>query len=480
MRVASLPVALLLLILGPVGNLLALSNKPAGPVVHVWETRGDRSALLTAGRDLKFGTNERAAPLSISIQPGTQGQEMGGFGASITDSSAYVLRRDMSRGRRAAVLKSLFDRQTGIGLNYLREPIGGSDFSLGSYTEDDLPPGVTDPTLSHFSIAHDLRWMVPVLRQALAINPAIKIIATAWSAPGWMKTTGSLIGGTLQPDFLDTYAMYLTRFVRAYARHGIRVDALTLGNEPDFSPASYAGMQLSPDQEAALAPRLAADLAAAGLHTQILGFDSNWANAAYALALMNAPAAAQALSGIAFHCYFGDPSAQALVHAAFPDKTIYETECTEFQEYPSFGTNLVNGTRTLAIDSVRNWSSTVMLWNAVLDQHDGPTNAGCMDCTPLVAVNSRNHRTTRESGYYVLGQLSRFLAPGAHRIWSTSPVGDLQSVAFRNPNGSLVLEVLNPANRRRTFSVGWSGRAFTTSLSGTSVATYMWAPEVGK
>ena len=451
--------------------IAVLWNTPT--VVHVWETTGDRTKLLAPLPRTRFRAGIRSAEASIVVD-GHQYQQMAGFGASITDSSAYVLTHDMSRAQRAAVMTELFDPARGIGLNYLREPIGANDFSTADYTEDDVPAGLTDPSLAHFSIAHDLQDVVPVLKQALAINPKIRIVATPWSAPAWMKTNQSLIGGTLEPAYVGVYAEYLAKFVKTYAAHGIRITALTMQNEPDSSPSGYPGMALSAAQEAELAPALSHDLAAARLHTAILGFDSDWSDAVYAVKLLDSRAAFRYLAGTAFHCYAGGPDAQLSVEEAAPAKGIYETECSAYDAYPDFGTDLVNDTRTLVIDSIRDWSKTVLLWNLVLDQRFGPTNGGCVDCIPNVTINSSTGVATYNVGHYVLGEVSRFVQPGAYRIASTSPTGGLETVAFENPDDEVVLLVLNGAAHGRQFAVRWDGQAFTEAIPAMSVQVFTW------
>jgi glucosylceramidase len=442
--------------------------------VQIWETTGDGSKLLAQQHPGQFVPSRADVAGSIVVDDRRRYQPMLGFGASITDSSAYVLLHDMSAAQRSSVMSALFDPVHGIGLDYLRQPIGSNDFATGTYTEDDAPGGRTDITLAHFSIAHDMQSIIPVLRGALKLNPRIQILATPWTAPAWMKTNQSLIGGTLDPRYLTVYAQYLVKFVQAYARYGVPIAALTMANEPDYSPVSYPGMLLSSDAEAALVPLLARDLAAAHLRTEIIGGDSNWADYAYSLRLLDTPGARRYLAGTAFHCYAGDPSGQGLVQAAFPDKQILETECTGYASAPGFAANLVNGTRMLVIDGVRNWSRTVLFWNMVLDQNSGPTNGGCLDCIPNVTVNSATGAAEYNVEYYVLGQISRFVVPGARRVASTSPVGNLSTVAFLNPDGGRVLLVLNAGSTPVRFTARWDGRSLRYSLPGSSVATFTW------
>ncbi|HEX3873467.1 MAG TPA: glycoside hydrolase family 30 beta sandwich domain-containing protein [Solirubrobacteraceae bacterium] len=469
--------------------------------VAVWETTGDQSRLLAQEPGASFvsggtpsvsstptktaqtcvllwcwgGTATSAsASASITVDNTQRFQTMTGVGASITDSSAYVLMHDMSAGQRAAVMTQEFDPTRGIGLDVLREPVGANDFSTSNYTEDDLPAGQTDPTLSHFSIAHDLVNLIPAVRQAIAINPNIQIVATPWTAPAWMKTSGSLDGGSLIPADLGIYANYLVKYIQAYAAQGIRIAAVTMVNEPDDQQTSYPGMTMTESQEAALTPILGHDLASAGLKTQILGFDSDWSDASYATSLLGTPDVAKYLAGTAFHCYAGDPSAQVPIEAAYPTKSINETECSGTNAYPAFNTNLVVGTTSI-ISYIRDWSSTAVLWNVALDENFGPTNGGCGNCVPNVSVNSTTGAATYNVEQYVLGQFSRFVKPGAVRVASTSlGSGSIETVAFQNPDASNVLVAVNTDTTAETFTVGWSGRSFTYTIPAGAVQTFTW------
>ena len=262
---------------------------------------------------------------------------MDGFGASITDSSAHVLYR-LDRRTRDATMRRLFSPTEGNGLSFLRQPMGASDFVAGDfYTYDDLPPGRTDYDMSRFSIAHDRAQILPLLRQALALNPRLKVIGSPWSPPAWMKTNGSLIGGRLidDPRIYAAYARYFVKFVQAYERAGVPVYAVTVQNEPqNRNPSGYPGMDLPVAQEAKLIVALGRAFREARIDTKILGYDHNWSmhpddiastppgeqpETEYPTDLLSSRAG-RFIAGTAFHCYAGDPSRQTVLHRAFPDK----------------------------------------------------------------------------------------------------------------------------------------------------------------
>jgi glucosylceramidase len=425
---------------------------------------------------------------------------MDGFGASITDSSARVLFR-LDRAARDAAMTDLFDPQRGDALSFLRQPIGASDFVEGDlYTYDDVPAGRTDYRMRHFSIAHDKPQILPLLRQALRLNPRLKVIGTPWSPPAWMKTSGSLIGGRLidRPRIYRAYARYFVKFVRAYARAGVPIYALTVQNEPqNRRPNGYPGTDMPVAQEAKLIEALGPALRRAHLRTKLLGYDHNWEEhpddvkstppgedpeTEYPSDLLHT-GAARWLAGTAFHCYAGDQARQTALHEAFPDKGVWFTECSGSHgasDPPAqvFSDTLKWHTRNLVMGVTRNWGMTVVNWNLALDPSGGPHHGGCDTCTGVVTVGP-GQTVTRNAEYYTLGHLARFVRPGARRIASTSFGttgwnGQIMDVAFRNPDGSTALLVHNENDDPRTFAVAEGGSSFEYTLPGGALATFVW------
>jgi glucosylceramidase len=478
--------------------LAAVAPAAAAPSAHVWVTTPDGSQRFADGGSVPFapgGSDE----LTISVDPSRSYQRMDGFGASITDSSAHVLYR-LDRRNRAAAMADLFGRD-GDRLSFLRQPMGSSDFVAGPhYTYDDMPAGRTDYRMRHFSIAHDRRQILPLLRQALALNPRLKVIGTPWSAPAWMKTNGSLIGGRLidDPRIYAVYARYFVRFVRAYERAGVPVYAVTVQNEPqNRHPSGYPGMDLPVAQEAKLIEAIGPAFRAAGLDTKILGYDHNWSEhpgdiestppgedpeREYPTDLLQS-GAGRWLAGTAFHCYSGDPSRQTELHRKFPDKGIWFTECSGSHgpaDPPAqvFSDTLKWHARNLVLGVTRNWGKTVVNWNLALDPAGGPHNGGCDTCTGVVTVGP-GQQVTQNAEYFTLGHLARFVRPGAERIASTSFGttgwnGQIMDVAFRNPNGSTALVVHNENDDPRTFAVAQGGWSFEYTLPGGALATFTW------
>jgi glucosylceramidase len=481
-----------------VGFLLAaaMPAAAASPTARVWVTTPDGAMKMSDRGSVAFAPGGSDA-LTISVDPSRRYQTMDGFGASITDSSAHVLSQLGPQARDAA-MRSLFRTNR---LSFLRQPMGASDFVAGDhYTYDDVPAGQTDYGMRGFSIAHDRKEILPLLRRALALNPQIKVIATPWSPPAWMKTNQSLIGGRLidEPRIYEAYARYFVEFVRAYERAGVPIYALAVQNEPqNREPSGYPGMDMPVAHEAKLIEVLGPALRRARLDTKLLGYDHNWTEHAndvastppgedpekeYPTDLLNSRAG-RWLAGTAFHCYSGDPSRQTDLHRAFPDKGIWFTECSGSHgptDPPAqvFGDTLKWHTRNLVLGVTRNWGKTVVNWNLALDPAGGPHKGGCNTCTGVVTVGP-GQTVTENAEYFTLGHLARFVRAGATRIASTSFGttgwnGQIMDAAFRNRDGSTALVVHNENDDPRSFAVAQGGSSFEYMLPGGALATFTW------
>lgn len=488
----------------------ASAEASAAPSARVWVTTIDRAELMHERAAVPF-TSNTSTQTTITVDPNRTYQSMDGFGASITDSSAAVLYR-LSPAKRAEAMQALFDPGRGIGVSFLRQPIGASDFTAEPehYTYDDMPPGQTDYLLTHFSIAHDQAQILPLLRTAKQLNPQLKVMATPWSPPAWMKTGDSLASGELKddPKVYASYAFYLTRFVLAYSAAGVPVDYITVQNEPQNRDAGGGPvMGLNTTQAGKVIDILGPLLRLVSPRTKILGYDHNWqthpndiANtppgqdpeADYPYKLLQNPAS-RWVAGTAYHCYYGDPSAMTALHNAYPDKGIWFTECSGSHganDTPAqyFTDTLKWHARTITVGVTRNWAKSAVTWNLALDSTGGPHLGGCGTCTGLITVqpdgsagadaNGEGSWTT-DAEYYTIGHLSKFVKPGAVRIASTSfgnPAwnGEVTDVAFRNPDGSTVLVAHNENDAPRTFTVAVGGHSFDYTLPGGSLATFTW------
>ena len=451
---------------GPPGN---------GPLVDVWLTTSIGSKKLSREADIRFSTGQGGTGTVITVDDATQYQEIVGFGAAITDASAYVIRNYLSASARDALMQDLFGRNPGIGLSFTRLTIGASDFSRTHYSFDDVPAGDTDPTLAHFSIDSNRPTVLPTVKQALAINPNLKVMASPWSAPGWMKTTNSLIQGTLKADAYGPFAEYFKRYIQAYAAEGVPIFAITVQNEPHFEPTSYPGMSLQPAQRAQFVGQYLGPLfASSGITTKIFDLDHNWDLYQSPIDMLSDATARNYVDAVAWHCYGGDVSAQLTVHNAYPTKDAYFTECSGGEWSPSFAENLKWFVGTLVIQSTRNWSKGVILWNLALDENYGPHLGGCGNCRGVVTVSTTGV-VTKNVEYYSLAHASKFVKAGAHRVDSSSGVEGVMSVAFKNADdGSKVLVLYNSASVDRTVVVRWSGQAVSYLLPPGAAATLHW------
>ena len=443
------------------GAALPLSHAAAATAsitAQTWVTYGDQSKLLSRLPDLTFSTKPASGTV-VTVDDSTRYQTVAGFGGALTESSATVL-DELDATRRQQLLTQLFDRSAGIGISYLRQPLGASDFALA-------------PAYDLTDLGRDRSDVIPLVHAAHAIAPDLRLMLSPWSAPAAMKTSGSLIGGTLLDADREAYAADVADAAAAYDAEAAPVDAVTVQNEPGYSPPDYPGMTLDVAQEAALATSDRQALDSRGLTgVRLVGHDHNWDTAQRATDLL--AAAPAALSGTAFHCYAGDVSAQSAVHEAAPDKDVYLSECTGGTWGSGFAGDLRWAMRNLFIGGLRNWARTVTLLNLVLDPNHGPHTGGCTGCDGLLTVDPATGSATPTVDYYALGQVAKFVRPGAVRVASTDTPGALRTVAFLNPDGSHALIALNDGTKSSTFSVSSAGRQVRTSLPAGAVATLTW------
>jgi glucosylceramidase len=440
----------------------------ADPVrASVWLTTYDGSQRLAPQAPVAFAEDAASEPnvIAIDVDETQRFQTITGFGASLTDSSAWLIGTRMSEAQRAELMRKLFDANAGIGLSFVRHGIGATDFSLANYTYRDSET---------FSIDYERGHFLPVLKQALGVNPDLRVMGTPWSAPAWMKSSNALNGGALRPDAYAGYAEYLVNYVQAFAAEGVPVESITVQNEPLHESQGYPTMHMEAREQAAfVANHLGPALTRAGLETKLFVYDHNWDQPDYPLDVLNDAGARQFAAGTAFHCYGGDVSAQSRVHEMHPDKEIRLTECTG-SVGSEFGSDMVWWMRNLFIGGTRNWASAVLMWNLALDEKSGPQNGGCTNCRGVVTIDEATGNVTYNGEYYALGHASLAARPGASRIESSRVEGTIDSVAFLNPDGSKGLLVLNDGNYESTFKVRWAGLSFSYTLPAGAVATFRW------
>lgn len=446
-------------------------TRTAGVPVEAWTTHGDRSRLLDHRRGL-FDNADRPADAAIVVRTAERHQVMDGFGFALTGGSAELIRA-LAPDNRNALLAELFStRGSGIGVSVLRIGIGATDLSRAAFSYDDCPPGETDPALTRFSLDAGDPDIVPLLKEILTIRPDLRILATPWSAPPWMKTNGSFVAGSLKPEFYRTYADYLVAFVRGMRARGIPIAALTPQNEP-LNVKNEPSMTMSAAEQAAfIGGHLGPALHAAGFgDVALFCHDHNCDRPDYPLTVLADARAKKFVSGVAWHLYAGSSDALSMVAAQHPDLTMYLTEQWVGDD-GAFGSDLAWHVRNVLVGTIRNGARAVLEWNLAGDPAHGPhTPRGSAHCVGALTIDGG--AIVRNVSYYVVAHLSRFVPPGSVRVFSTA-VETLPNVAFATPDGRVVLLVLNDGAEAMTFDIQCDGRAMTATLAAGAVATYVW------
>ena len=440
-----------------------------------WLTDPGRPVLFVKQAPLTFRNTDKTAQSSpgttIHIDASQTYQIIDGFGYTLTGGSAMLIDL-MEVNARKELLTELFSTEgKGIGVSYLRVSIGASDLDERVFSYDDLPVGETDPKLTKFSLTPDREHLIPVLKQILAINPNLKILGSPWSPPAWMKTNGNSKGGSLKLDYYDTYARYFVKYIQGMAKEGIRIDAITIQNEP-LHPGNNPSLLMLPSEQALFIKRsLGPAFKAVKLKTKIILYDHNADRPDYPITVLNDPEARKYVDGSAFHLYAGPISALSEVHNAYPDKHLYFTE--QWIGAPgNLKGDLAWHVRELIIGATRNWSRTVLQWNLAADPTQNPhTPGGCDQCLGALTING--NKVKRNPAYYNVAVASKFVRPGSVRIASDMPKS-LPNVAFKTPDGRTVLIVLNDSPSTQKFSIDSDGKQVSTTLSGGAVATFIW------
>jgi glucosylceramidase len=434
-----------------------------------WLTRGDQVALLQKQSSvLTFGTTTNSYT-DIEVDSTKQYQTIDGFGYTLTGGSAFVINQ-MSASAKADLLQELFGNgEKSISINYLRISIGASDLNDSPFTYND---GGTDLELKNFGLNPDKKDLIPLLKEIVAINPKIKIVATPWSAPVWMKDKDSFVGGSLKPIYYEVYAKYFVKYIQQMKAEGITIEAITPQNEP-LNPNNNPSLVMTATQQAEfIKTNLGPAFKTANLTTKIIAYDHNCDVPNYPLSVLNDEQARPFVDGSAFHLYAGNISALSTVHNAFPDKNVYFTE--QFTDSKGdFGGDLKWHLKNVIIGSMRNWSKNALEWNLANDPNFGPhTQGGCTTCKGALTIGP-NSNVTKNVAYYIVAHASKFVPVGSVCIASNN-AGNLQTVAFKTPMGKKVLIVENDGGEGVSFNIKYRNRWVTTQLPGGGVGTFVW------
>lgn len=450
------------------------------PLVESWLTTGDEQQLLKQ-QPAKLLQDAKQDLPTIYINKHKTYQQMEGFGAAMTGSSAYLLEHKLSAKERDTLFQDLFT-DSGIHLSYLRHTIGSSDYSVddagnpSSYTYADQQGPQEDP-LQYFTTAPD-QTVMEMLKLAKESNPELQLMGTPWTAPPWLKYgehtyNGSYLNYTDQRTY-EIYADYFIRYLKAYQSQGLDIDLLSVQNEPQFETAAYPSMSMgAAEQQFFIQNYVGPAIQDAGLQTAILAYDHNWENSKdYAETVLNN--ASDYTAGTAYHCYAGNPEDMEEIHQLRADKGIYFTECSGGAWSEDFGDNLSWLMDQVIIGTTRNWAKTVLLWNLALDETGEPTNGGCTNCRGVITVDSQTGSTKKNVEYYALGHISKFVQPGTVRISSTE-LPYLSTAAFWDQKeDNIIMLAANTSDSTQTFQIAEGGHYLPYTLAPKSAITFTW------
>jgi glucosylceramidase len=453
-------------------KIWAADDKAEGPV-KVWGSFRDRRH--TALEPLAWKPTTQIAADAILLNVHVPRQEVLGFGAAITDASAYVLSR-LNDTERQAVMHELFAPEE-LALNVCRTCIGSSDYSRTAYTFDESPE--PDPELKKFSIDHDKSYYLPMLREARKANRDLFLLSSPWTPPGWMKSSNSMLGGAMRKQSYDPYARYFLKFLEAYKAEGVVIDAVSVQNETDAEQEGRMPACLwSQEHEIEFVKsHLGPTLRKAGLNTKIWVLDHNYNLWGRAIDELSDPAAYEYIDGIAWHGYVGEPSAMSRVHDAFPQKNAYWTEGGPDITAPDYQTDFTKWADQFN-GILNNWARSITAWNIALDEKGNP-NIGPFPCGGVITVDNTTHKVTRSGQYWAFAHYSKHVKRGA-RVFATDGVGgvgagvDVSHTGFCHPDGSCVVVVANRGAEKRVQLVLGS-KALDVDLPADSVQTLHWS-----
>ena len=455
-------------------------------MIEGWVTR-DANSLLQPMRPVAFSRSlpQEALP-TIEIDDSRTFQPIEGFGFSLTGGSAYLL-AGLAAADRADLLQELFGlTDASVGLSCLRLSIGASDLGRKDFSYWGLRRGTMHPDLARFNLSAGDREVVPVLQEILRINPALKIIASPWSAPPWMKTNGSYVAGRLKPESYSAYARYFAKYLETMRGHGIHVSAVTPQNEP-LNPRNEPSMVMTATEQADfIKGYLGPELRSSAPETEILCWDHNCDEPDYPLTVLGDAEARAYIAGVAWHLYNGSPEAMSEVRAQYPAQKVYFTE-QWVSAHDDFMGALRWHTKNVVIGTLRNWSRTALEWNLASDpRYALHTRRGAVGALGGVTIGVAMKRQRgavggftvgatikRNAGYYLMAHSARFIRPGSVRVHS-SKVDQLPNVACLTPDSRMVMLVMNDADGARRFRVQHRGAYATLELGTGDVATLRW------
>ena len=418
----------------------------------------------------------------VVVDPTKEFQTLIGIGGALTDAAAEVF-DTLPAAKQEEVLRAFFDPRDGLGYSLARTSIHSCDFSSGSYTY--VAEG--DRELKTFDVAHDRVHRLPLIKRAIAAaGGKLTLFASPWSPPAWMKDNHDMLrGGRLLPAHYQTWADYFVKFIRAYESEGVPIWGVTVQNEPAASQAWESCLYTAAEERDFLKHHLGPTLARAGLgDRKILVWDHN-RDLLYqrASAIFDDPEAAKYAWGVAYHWYEDWAGGQPLnenvrrVQEAFPGKPIFFSEGCVCPDGPQ---------KTLKLDDwalgekygremIKDFNNGTVAWtdwNVMLDERGGPNHVGNFCYAPL-HIDTKTHALRYTNIYFYLGHFSKFLRPGARRVAASSSRDQLLTTAFRNPDGTLAVVVMNQGDKPADYTLWVRGRGASASAPPHSIATFV-------
>ncbi|HKE27619.1 MAG TPA: glycoside hydrolase family 30 beta sandwich domain-containing protein [Bryobacteraceae bacterium] len=438
---------------------------PAGEI-QVLSTSGAKRLAREA--PIRWRTARASSAEAIVLDPSRKSQSILGFGASMTDAACYLLNR-LAATARERLLHELF-HPSEIGFSVCRVCLGSSDYATQAYSFDEGEP---DPDMHRFSIDPDKAYILPMLRQARGVNPDLFLLGSPWSPPGWMKTGGSMLGGSMEKRHFASYAKYFIKTLQGYSAEGVPLNAVTVQNEVDTDqdgkmPACLWGQEYEIEF---VSRHLGPQLAANHIDTRIWILDHNYNLWGRAIAELDDPKVNRYVDGVAWHGYVGEPGAMTRVHEAHPQKHMYWTEGGPAYNEPGYLTNWSQWASTIA-GVLRNWSRCFIAWNIALDEAGKP-NIGPFNCGGVVTIDSKSGEITRSGQYWALAHYSRAIRRGANRIGSSGELKGVSHFASVNPDGGTAA-VLTNTETERDVVLRLNGSEVEVHLPADSVTTLSW------
>ncbi len=437
--------------------------------IEAWFTSEDAEQFsLTRQSDMGAIADDGSADSLIQLNPETEYQTILGMGSSFEEASVYHLMR-MDPALRTRVLRDLVHPTEGAGWNLMRICFGTSDFtSVPYYSYDDMPPGETDPDLKHFSIARDIELhILDVIKEAMQLNPGLRVFASPWSPPGWMTSNDSMCGGYLLPEYFAVAARYYRMAVQAYAEQGIPIYAMTLQNEPGMVHPGYPTCYFGWKEEMDFLFVVRDEFDRHDLDTKVWIFDHNFDEAmTFPGRILADPHGYAATDGVAFHDYEGEPTQMGELQERFPEMEMY------FTEHSTWGTRGMDRILQYLRNGARSYNAWVTCLNDVQEPNPGPHS-----CSPTFVTVSRlnPNEVWYIPEYYLLAQITRFVQEGATRIETNYGAADtLTNAAFANPDGTMVVVVVNQTAAEQQCSLAWPGWRTEMAIPAKTVATLKW------